>query len=139
MSLPPQVIGCGGRRQGCLGGTQGGIPNVFPPVEISGRNIAPVNITTRGPQGIPQQVGVMYKIFGSLNDALPLFGRKRFPNSDCWDYYTITNTGLKLKVLTRQRNNNELGTNDNVMVEGTRAKYRVTIYDSDFPQYIPYA
>ena len=40
MSMPPQVIGCGGRRQPCLGGTQETIPIVSPPVDISGRNIA---------------------------------------------------------------------------------------------------
>jgi hypothetical protein len=142
MILPPQVIGCGGRRQGCLGGTQTGIPNIPPPMEISERNIAPVNIQTRGPLGVPQQVGVLYKIFGNLNEVYPLYGRKRWPNSDTWDYYTaIGQSGnqVKVKVLTKRRNHNELGTNDVVMIQGNSAKFRVTIYDQDFPLYIPYA
>lgn len=140
MILPPQVIGGGYRRQGLLGGTQGGIPVVPPPIEISERNIAPVNITTRGPLGIPQQVGVLYKIFGSLNDALPLFGRRRYPNGNTWDYYTLigpTGGKVKARVLTKRTNDNELGTNDHVRVEGSKAEYRVTVYESDFPQYVP--
>lgn len=141
MTLPPQVIGCGGRRQGCIGGTESAVPTVPPPIEISERNIAPVNIMTRGPQGIPQQVGLLYKIFGSLNEVYPLYGRKRYPNSDTWDYYTALgeNRDLKVPVITRRKNNNELGTNDVVMVEGNSARFRVTIYNHDFPQYVPYA
>lgn len=142
MILPPQVIGCGGRRQGCLGGTQEGIPVIPPPIEISERNIAPVNIMTRGPLGVPQQLGVLYKIFGSLNDVLPLFGRRRYPNSDTWDYYTMagpTDGKVKMKVVTKKRNHNELGTNDTAMVEGNSARYRVTIYERDMPMYVPYA
>lgn len=142
MTLPPQVIGCGGRRQGCLGGTEVTVPTVPPPIEISERNIAPVNIMTRGPQGIPQQVGVLYKIFGSLNEVYPLYGRKKYPNSDTWDYYTtIGQTGnqVKVPVITKRKNHNELQTNDVVMVAGNSAKFRTTIYQSDFPQYIPYA
>jgi hypothetical protein len=142
MNLPPQVIGCGGRRGACLGGTQIAVPNMPPPIEISERNIAPVNVMTRGPLGVPQQVGVLYKVFGSLNDVYPLYGRKRFPNSDTWDYYTMIGRDgnrVKAKVITRKRNYNELGTNDVVQIDGNTSKFRVTIYDSDFPLYIPYA
>ena len=142
MILPPQVIGCGGRRGGCLGGTQEGIPVLEPPIEISERNIAPINIFTKGPLGVPQQVGVLYKIFGSLNDVLPLYGRKKFANSDTWDYYTMGGPDggkVKLRVFPGKNTNNELGTNDEVRVEGTSAKYRVSIYPPDSPMYIPYA
>jgi hypothetical protein len=142
MALPPQVIGCGSRRQGCLGGTQRGIPTIPPMVEISERNIAPVNIMTRGPQGVPQQVGVLYKIFGSLNEIYPLYGRKRFPNSNTWDYYTTVGKNgnhVKVPVITKRKNYNELGSNDVVQIAGNSAKFRVTIYEHDFPQYIPYA
>lgn len=142
MNLPPQVIGCGGRRGACLGGSQVAVPNMPPPIEISERNIAPVNIMTRGPLGVPQQIGVLYKVFGSLNDVYPLYGRKRFPNSDTWDYYTMIGQDgnrVKAKVLTKRRNHNELGTNDIVMIDGNSGKFRVTVYESDFPMYIPYA
>lgn len=145
MNMPPQVIGCGGRKQPCLGGTEEVIPTVFPPVEISERNIAPVNIIARSSNyedvGVIKQVGVLYKIFGSLNEIFPLYGVRRYRNSDTWDYSTkVGREGnfVHLKVLTKRLNNNELQTNDVVKIDGNSAKFRVTMYDKDFPQYTPY-
>lgn len=141
MYLPPNVIGCGGRRQPCLGGSQETILNVPTQIDISERNISPVNIQTRGPVGVPQQIGVLYKIFGSLNEIYPLYGRKRFPNTDIWDYYTeVGQLGNKVKVpiQTKRKTNNELSTNDTVKIRGNSAEFRVTVYKDDFPMYIPY-
>jgi hypothetical protein len=145
MAMPPQVIGCGGRRLPCLGGTQEAIPVVNAPVEISERNIAPVNILSRSidpdPVGVIRQVGVLYKIFGSLNEIYPLYGVKRYRNSDTWDYSTkVGKEGnfVHVKVLTRRLNNNELQTNDEVRIDANSSRFRVTMYDKDFPQYVPY-
>ena len=136
--LPPQVIGGGYRRQPTLGGTEVPIVNPALPINITNNNIAPVNITTRGPLGNPQQVGNLYKIYGDHNDVLPLFGRRRYPNDNRYDYYTITGQwGTKVKVITKNRND-ELGTNDVVFLQGFKSPFRVTIFESDFPQYIPY-
>jgi hypothetical protein len=145
MSLPPQVIGCGGRNGPCLGGTQETIQVVNTPIEISERNIAPVNIIARANDpsavGIPFQVGVLYKIFGSLNEIFPLYGIRRYRNSDTWDYTTKVGTQgnfVFLKVLTKRVNNNELQTNDTVNVDGNSGKFRVSMYDNSFPEYNPY-
>ena len=146
MALNPQVIGCGGRRMPCLGGTQEVVPTIPPPVEVSEANIAPVNVVnstmyTDDPIGVMQQVGVLYKIFGNLNEIYPLYGVKRYRNSDTWDYSTkVGREGnfVHVKVLTRRVNNNELQTNDEVRIEGNSAKFRVTMYDKDFPRYTPY-
>ena len=145
MTLPPQVIGCGGRNIPCLGGTQETIPVINSPVEISERNIAPINILSHSvdpdPVGVLRQVGVLYKIFGSLNEIYPLYGVKRYRNSDTWDYSTkIGKEGnfVHIKVLTKRVNNNELQTNDEVRIDGNSARFRVTVYDKDFPQYVPY-
>lgn len=143
MNMPPQVVGCGGRRMPCLGGTQETIPVINPPVEISERNIAPVNVLSVNPDatGVMRQVGVLYKIFGSLNEIYPLYGIKRYRNSDTWDYSTkVGEVGnfVHLKVLTKRLNNNELQTNDEVRIDGNSARFRVTMYDNDFPQYVPY-
>jgi hypothetical protein len=138
LQLPFQVIGCGSRSQPCLGGTQ--VPIYNPPVsiDISNNNIAPVNITTRGPLGQPQQVGILYKIYGNENDTLPLFGRKRYPNDSTYDYYTtVGQFASKVPVVTKNRKD-ELGTNDIVFIKGSSSPYRVTIYEGDYPQYIPY-
>lgn len=138
LELPFQVIGCGSRTQPCLGGTQVPIYNPPVPINISNQNIAPVNISTRGPLGIPQQVGVLYKINGNENDILPLFGRKRYPNDSKYDYYTMVgNYGVKVPIITKNRKD-ELGSNDVVFIKGSASPYRVTIYEGDYPSYIPY-
>jgi hypothetical protein len=146
MAMPPQVIGCGGRRMPCLGGTQETIPVINAPIEISERNIAPVNILSRSIDpdaiGVLRQVGVLYKVFGSLNEIFPLYGVKRYRNSDTWDYSTkVGKQGnfVHVKVLTKRVNNNELQTNDVVMIDGNSSKFRVTVYENnEFPQYVPY-
>ena len=138
LQLPFQVVGCGSRNTPCLGGTQ--VPIYNPPVtiDVSDRNIAPINISTRGPLGQPQQLGVLYKVYGNENDILPLFGRQRYPNDTKYDYYTMLGQfGTKVPVITKNKNN-ELGSNDVVFIKGSSSPYRVTIYESDFPQYIPY-
>jgi len=144
----PGVVGCGSRSQPCAGGSQTIIPNYTVPVEMSDRNIAPVTIqplvtpiqiSTRGPLGEPQQVGVIMKLFGNENTVFPLFGRRKYPRQDVWDYYTTLGPyGAKVPIL-RRRNNMELGNNDIVMIQGQPDQYRVIIYETDFPQYIPYA
>ena len=139
LQLPAQVIGCGGRRTPCMGGTQTALINSMPPVDISDNNIAPVNISTQGPIGEPQQVGAIYKIFGNENQVFPLFGRRKYPNDNKWEYYTtVGQYGVKMPVVT-PRKNEELGSNETVFVKGQKTPYRVTMYETDFPQYIPYA
>ena len=138
LNLPSQVVGCGGRNTPCLGGTQVPIYNPPNPVNISDNNIAPVYISTRGPLGEPQQVGILYKVYGDENDTLPLFGRRNYPNERTWTYYTMLgNYGAKVPIVTKNKHE-ELGTNDVVFMKGRKEPYRATIYESDFPQYIPY-
>jgi len=144
-NMPPQVIGCGGRRLPCLGGTQTTIPVVNPPIDISSNNIAPINVISRNfdvdPIGVVRQVGVLHKVFGSVNDILPLYGVKRYRNSDTWDYSTkVGKEGnfVIIRVLTKRRNNNELQTNDVVKVEGSNDKFRTVIYDNNYPIYQPH-
>ena len=138
LNLPSQVIGCGSRRGPCIGGSQVPIYNPSTPIDISNNNIAPVYVSTRGPLGEPQQVGILYKIYGDENDTLPFFGRRKYPNERTWEYYTLLgNYGSKVPVVTKNKHD-ELGTNDIVFIKGRKDAYRATIYESDFPQYIPY-
>jgi len=138
LNLPNQVIGCGGRNQPCMGGTQVPIYNPSTPRNISNTNIAPVYVSTRGPLGEPQQMGVLYKVNGDENDTLPLFGRRKYPNDNKYDYYTLLgNYGSKVRIITKNKND-ELGTNDIVFIQGRNEPYRCTIYETDYPQYIPY-
>ena len=139
LMLPPQVVGCGARNTPCMGGTQIPIPNPMSPINISDNNIAPINMSTRGPLGQPQQVGAIYKILGNENQVYPLYGRKKYPNGDKWEYYTtIGQYGVKMPII-RRNTHDELGTNDLVFIQGQRrAPYRVTMYENDSPEYIPY-
>lgn len=139
--LPFQVVGGGRRRGPAL--NAGYAPMLNPPVavDIGGQNIAPIGISVRGGLGLPQQVGVLMKLFGGgeESDIHPLYGRRRRPNERKYDYYTtLGKDGVKLRV--RNVNNNqrfdELNSNDEVFVQGLKDRYRVVIYESDFPQYI---
>lgn len=139
ISLPPTVIGCGGRRGACMGGSQVPIPNTLPPINISEQNIAPINLTMRGFDEGVQQVGTIQKVFGKDNLVYPLFGRKRYRNDNKWDYFVkFGDYGVILPVVPL-RNYEELNTNDQVYIQGQKGEYRVTIYDDDIPQYLPFA
>lgn len=136
---PSQIVGCGGRSIPCSNTIPSIINNPTSNLDISNNNIAPVYISTNGPLGEPQQMGTLYKIFGNENQIYPLFGRRKYPNSNQYDYYTTLGPyETKVKVITTNNNYNQLGTNDEVTLQGLKGKYRVTIYDNDYPQYIPY-
>lgn len=143
LKLPFQVIGGGRRMTPTLGGTQVPILNPPVPIRIDDENIAPnnimaVNMSTRGPEGVGQQIGVIYKIYGTANDMLPLYGRRRFPNDNQYDYWTTVGPyAVKVPVVTKNRNY-ELGDNDVVFIKGSREPYRITMYNNDSPMYIPY-
>ncbi len=138
-NLPFQVIGGGRRMAPTLGGTEVPIANPMVPISVSEAPIAPINITTRGPRGVPQQLGVIYKVQGDNNTYLPLFGMKEYPNSDSYKYYTAfgNNSQVKVPLITKYKNQ-PLGDNDEVIIRGQSERYRVTLYESDFPQYIGY-
>lgn len=139
LRLPSQVVGCGSRRTPCMGGSQIALTNNMPPLIIDDSNIAPVNISTQGPIGVPQQVGAIYKIFGNENQVYPLFGRRKYPNDNKWEYYTtIGQYGVKMPIIT-PRKNDELGTNETIFIKGQKTPYRVSMYETDSPEYIPYA
>jgi hypothetical protein len=138
-NLPFQVIGGGRRMAPTLGGTEIPITNPMLPINISEAPIAPINITTRGPRGMPQQLGVIYKVQGDHNTYLPLFGMKEYPNSDSYKYYTAVgeNSQIKVPLITKYKNQ-PLGDNDEVIMVGSNERYRCSIYEASFPQYVPY-
>ncbi len=143
-NMPFQVLGGGRRMAPTLGGTEIPIPNPTVPINIAEAPIAPINITTRGPRGVPQQLGVIYKAQNNgssdHNTYLPLFGMKEYPNSDSYQYYTAVgqNSQIKVPLITKYRNQ-PLGDGDEVIIKGQSEKYRCVLYSSDYPLYIPYA
>lgn len=136
--LPFQVVGCGGRKEPCYGGTENVMPRSRYPIEVNDHNIAPVNISTRGPVGQPQMVGYVYKVSGEDNEMMPIFGRRKFPNDNKYEYYTsVGDQRVKIPLVIPHKNQ-ELQTNDMVFLQGNGSPYTVTMYETDFPQYIPY-
>jgi rRNA processing protein Gar1 len=110
----------------------------LPPINISEQNIAPINLTVRGfDEGI-QQVGTIQKVFGKDNFVYPLYGRKKYRNDNKWEYFVkFGKYGVILPIIPL-RNFEELNTNDEVYIQSQKDKYRVTMYDDDIPQYLPF-
>ena len=138
-NLPFQVMGGGRRRGPAL--NRGYAPMINPPVsvDVGPQSIAPVNVSVRGGVGLPQQIGVIMKLFSNENDIYPLFGRKRHQRNHKYDYYTtMGKQGVKLRVQNVNNNQrfDELSSNDEVRVEGLKNTYKVIVYQTDFPQYI---
>ena len=129
MKLQPQVIGCGARNTPCIGGTQVPIANPMPPIDISNNNIAPITIKNNNTynnfnQNIIQ-VGVLYKIFGNFNNYIPLY----YNNNEKFYFIYYQNNVMKLP-------KSNYGNNDELVINSK--KYRVTIYETNTPQFVPY-
>lgn len=137
-TLPENVMECGRRREPCHGGSQQVIQNLYPNRIINNNNIAPINIKTRGPEGEPQQVGTLFNLSPGNKDVLPLFGRRKYPNDDKWEYYTmIGKFGSKVPVKPL-RNYQEIGSNDILQLVNYPGNFQATVYKRDDIQYIPY-
>jgi len=134
--LPGEVVGCGGRRGPCYGGSQQSIANLLPPLDISNNNIAP-NYGSIGPKPSFIQVGYLYKIFGQYknNYYKPLYLEKVKEKNGyyIYNYFTIDNDE-KRKVFTPSKYR-KLGTNDQVTIDGEKYFYRVSINEDNFPTY----
>jgi hypothetical protein len=134
----PGTLECGRRREPCYGGSQTVIDNRYPSRCINNDNIAPVNIRTRGPEGEPQQVGTLFNLSPGNKDVLPLFGRRKYPNDDKWEYYTVIGKfGAKVPVKPL-RNYQEIGTNDILQLVNYPGNFQATVYKREDLQYIPY-
>ena len=91
------------------------------------------------------QVGILTPTAGS-EKILALMGRQLHTSRQKWQYYTISdnNNSVKLPVIkngkscTNEYGCDELSNGDSVFVEGYNQAFRVTIYENDALQYIPY-
>lgn len=135
--LPGELVGCGSRREPCYGGSQQVVANILPPLDISNKNIAPKNGDI-GPYPAFEQVGYIYKIFAPYeeNAYRPLYLNRVYPNTKypVYDYFTMSPQGEKYDVLTASKHR-ELGTNDQVQIQGEDCWFRVTINQSNVPSY----
>lgn len=116
----------------------------------------PINVPTRGYSGGMVQVGVLHKEethdeskeIGQNKEPviLPLFGSPTYNGSHKWTYYTATDkyNQVKLPISNKSRVCNkeygcdELFDGESVTVPAYNGNFKVSIYEFDKPQYIPY-
>jgi hypothetical protein len=102
-----------------------------------------INVPTRGEPPSYQQVGLLQDSTDSEN-VKPLYGRQTYPGSNQWNYFTSTDSHLATKIplemnsqdCTDERGCKELQKNENVNV--LDKDYKVNIYGTIAPRYIPY-
>lgn len=107
--------------------------------------VAPINIQTRPNSGYSYtQMGILTPVGGaSAGAVLPLMGRRLDRNK--YQYYTVSNTHLNIKIPITVRGKNATGeygcdeivSGDTVVVQGFNETYRATVYESTRFQYLP--
>lgn len=108
-------------------------------------NRVPINVPTQSFNSSYRQVGILTRI-GDKETILPLLGRPLITNRDKWNFYTLseTNNLLKLQISHKGRNCmsqngcDDLYTGDTVKVDGHNDSFKVTTYENNSPEYIPY-
>lgn len=120
--------------------------NQFLPTRINiPSNAIPININTRGIDTNFKQLGILTRISGP-ETILPLLGRPIYSNRDKWQFYTMSdkNSHIKLPVsnkgksCTSEYGCDDIFSGDTVYVVGYNDAFKATIYDSNYPQYIPF-
>lgn len=103
--------------------------------------MVPININTRNVDHY-QQLGILY----DGNVTLPLLGRRIYSGSSKWNYYTLTNDNIAMKVplsrngrdCTEQYGCEELYEEDTIIIpEYNNSKFKIKLYDRS-PKYIPF-
>ena len=107
----------------------------------------PVNVSTNAghAQSSYTQTGILTPLGGN-NPILALMGRQLHSSRQKWQYYTISdsNNSVKLPVVhngrscTREHGCDELTSGETIYVEGYGKAFKVTMYENDAMQYIPY-
>lgn len=103
-----------------------------------------INVPTRGEPPEYQQVGILTDTDNPEN-IKPLYGRQTYRGSGQWNYFTSLDSHLATKIPVELDNNDctdergckEIYKNDTLTVNGDN-EYRVNIYQTYAPRYIPY-
>jgi len=112
-----------------------------PEREYKGGRGLPINIRTRGEPNEYQNIGLLKN--GSGSDVKPLYGRRVYRGSNMWNYYTVLNDHIQVKLPIMRKSNcldergcSEISTGEEIVVNDIT--YKVELYPySDF-RYIPY-
>lgn len=107
--------------------------------------LMPVNVATQSVKTDYRQVGILTRV-NADDTILPLMGKPLITNRDKWNYYTMNdkNNTIKLPIIfrnkscTSQQGCDSLYDGDTVYVQGYKDLFRVTLYDNNSLEYIPY-
>jgi hypothetical protein len=120
----------------------------FPQPQHGGYGL-PINMRTQGFDTSYRQVGILTRV-GAGGDPketiLPVMGRPLFANRDKWQFYTMSdsNNSVKLPIslggkhCTGEYGCDDISNADTVYVEGYNTPFKATIYENEFPRYIPF-
>ena len=105
----------------------------------------PINVPTQSFDTNYRQIGILTRVNGG-ETILPLMGRPLFSNRDKWNFYTMNDKNAMIKLPISFKNKSctsdtgcdNLYNGDTVLVEGFNDIFRVTIYDNNVMQYIPF-
>ena len=107
-----------------------------------------INIPTRGFPPRYQQIGYLSSDAHSdvqVNNIIPLFGRRTYNGSSNWNYYTKTQSGVKIPLSMDGRDCSddipgcrELYDDDVVQIPALDGDYSVKLYNIGAPRYIPF-
>ena len=106
----------------------------------------PINIKTRGEPNEYQNIGLLRNDDADAdpNDVKPLYGRRVYRGSNMWNYYTVLNDHIQVKLPVTITNSNcldergcsEIQSGGSIQLNGKT--YKVELYPySDF-RYLPY-
>jgi hypothetical protein len=110
--------------------------------------MAPINVQTNvgAVNTAFRQVGLLSGASGTKGTVMALMGRPVFTNRNKWQYYTMSDQlqSVKLPVVraskscTSEYGCDQLYSGDTVYVEGISEVYKVTLYDNNTIQYLPF-
>lgn len=105
----------------------------------------PINVKTQSFDTNYRQIGILTRVNGG-ETILPLMGRPLFSNRDKWNFYTMNDKNAMIKLpisfknksCTSNQGCDNVYNGDTVHVEGFNDIFRVTVYDNNVMEYIPY-
>ena len=112
---------------------------------LNNLKLMPINVATQSVNTQYRQVGILTRV-NEDDTILPLMGRPLIANRDKWNYYTMNdkNNMIKLPIIfrnkscTSQQGCDSLYDGDTVYIQGYKDLFRVTLYDNNSLEYIPY-
>ena len=105
----------------------------------------PINVKTQGYDAPFRQVGILTRNNGG-ETILPLMGRPLITNRDKHQFYTMNDKNHMIKLpiskngksCTGEYGCDDLFNGDSVYVEGYKDSFKVTMYENNSPNYIPF-